>query len=455
MIRRLHERLGISTPTAPIPPSLGIQRISMNTRKIEYVSELIRRLLPKEPDVQPTDLSRYAKIISRFDEGTLLLDPTESRAYAETLARLLHDFGKAEDISPATIEQALQTAIFFAIDITKKRQERPLEERIRTAKTELLNALRQSTKSYECYVPVGGIEAKGLPYRFGRVNFLVFNQRALRKFIQAVQEQEVSDNEKKFRTSILERLQLASIWKSPCARTQVRARDFAGALVLARQRIRVAIDSLNFFSDMIPYNTGWLYFPEEAAPTSLASPILTEDHSFSVLYQRTGPVMEFSFEKLRGTRPIQPFLRKVDRLLRHAPLKDVDEVLISAVQWAGRASIEGRREEAFLLSAIALESLILPERESRELSYRLRIRTAHLLGDTVEARSGISKEVSDLYAIRSKIVHSGHYQIIDPERQQIREILRRVILKILGSRSVAKLGSREELGRWFERKVLS
>lgn len=188
---------------------------------------------------------------------------------------------------------------------------------------------------------------------------------------------------------------------------------------------------------------------------SLVSPSLREDRSFFLPYHNEGPLMKFSFQKLREARQLIPFVRKLDGALMRNPRRDIDELLISAVQWAGRATVELRREEAFLLSAVALESIVLPEGDPRELSYRLRIRTAHLLGDSVKERDEISTEVNDLYVIRSKIVHKGFCQVTDAERNRMKAVVTQVIFRILRSRTVAKLSSRKEFARWFEAKVLS
>jgi hypothetical protein len=70
-------------------------------------------------------------------------------------------------------------------------------------------------------------------------------------------------------------------------------------------------------------------------------------------------------------------------------------------------------------------------------------------------RAQISKEISDLYAIRSKIVHNGYRQVTDAETARIKIIVAQVIFRMLRSRTLAKFSSRQELAQWFEGKVLS
>jgi Apea-like HEPN len=138
-----------------------------------------------------------------------------------------------------------------------------------------------------------------------------------------------------------------------------------------------------------------------------------------------------------------------------SPRRDIDELYLSAIQWAGRATVEPRREEAFLLFAIALESLILPTSDPMELTYRLRIRTAHLLGATARERERISEETGKLYGIRSNIVHNGYYQITEVELARIKRKTKQAIFALLSSRTAQGCKDKKELNKWFENKILS
>jgi len=76
-------------------------------------------------------------------------------------------------------------------------------------------------------------------------------------------------------------------------------------------------------------------------------------------------------------------------------------------------------------SALATEvadrgfSLVLPETDPQELTDRLRVWVAHLLGRDRSRRAALSSTIRDLYKIRSKIVHSGSYQVTDEELGQL------------------------------------
>ena len=79
---------------------------------------------------------------------------------------------------------------------------------------------------------------------------------------------------------------------------------------------------------------------------------------------------------------------------------DLEEKIIASIQWAGRATAETRREAAFLLYAIALETMVLSDNNPIELTYRLRMRTAHLLASDVGSRRDLFSKLGKLYDIR-------------------------------------------------------
>ena len=66
-----------------------------------------------------------------------------------------------------------------------------------------------------------------------------------------------------------------------------------------------------------------------------------------------------------------------------------------------------RDPESLLDLTVALEALLLTGSERTELSYRLGIRAARLVGQTLEGRLSLFDIVRDLYAVRSKLAHGS------------------------------------------------
>jgi hypothetical protein len=342
------------------------------------------------------------------------------------------------------LEKYVQEALFHSLDILEKRQE-PFEERVKDSLAELYKRLSAPPLLYRCFVPIHGFVSKDLPFTFGDIRFVEFGASHLRQLLKSIGP---GADFKEYR---IELKKGGGLWGIPCASVKVTSRDFDSAEALARLKARAVVDSLNFFHDLIPYNRGWLHFPGEGARVMELAALGSSEGQTWLHHRWAGPE-QFSLEKLRKYgRRIQRPLRNVSTLIRSVRPKTAGEVLLTASRWAGRASVEPRREQSFLLFAIALEAVVLPEIQ-QEVTYRLSLRVAGLLGKTRKQREEVKESVKRLYEIRSKIVHDGSYEVTDDELGRLRELTKIAILRLLQRRSLWNV-TREMLGKWLESRI--
>jgi hypothetical protein len=411
---------------------------------LEYVGEFIRGV---HKNLSPGIPDRYSGLwISKHDESSLFLDEADRVAYAGTVSRLVDEFARTGELSRRSIEGYLQDALFCSLDIQHKRA-KPFDERLNDALGELRNRLRSPILSYRCFVPVHGLAPKDLPFVFGGIRFVSFGRSHQRQLLKPLAK---STTSKSFRRLVGE-LKDRELWGNPCAVVEVKARDFDSAAVRARVATRAAVDSINFLDELIPYNHGWLYLPAEGASALEVAPIVSSEGQVLLSHARVGPLAPFSLENLRKDRRALRHLQALSALSRTATPRTAGEVLLTSVQWAGRATVEPKRELSFLLFAIALEAVVLPE-HNQELTYRLSLRVAGLMGRTREQRVELKSSVADLYGVRSKIVHSGSYEVTDEDLGRIRWLTKSVLLRLLRRRSLWK-SSLNQLGTWIEGSV--
>lgn len=128
--------------------------------------------------------------------------------------------------------------------------------------------------------------------------------------------------------------------------------------------------------------------------------------------------------------------------------------VITGFELAGNACIEPTPHTAFLLFAIALESAVLGPGTQVELSRQLATRVAHLLCRSMSCRKSTSRAVKRIYAIRSKIVHSGSRDVTETQVSEIRQVCLRALLTLCASDETASFTSSQQLENWFEEKVL-
>ena len=162
-------------------------------------------------------------------------------------------------------------------------------------------------------------------------------------------------------------------------------------------------------------------------------------------------VTGFSFTELGQSA--DPMVRRAVRRLRSLLEKEsgnkVEDLTLRAVRWGGRATAEETPEESFLLFTIALECLILPHGDNHELRYRLSQRVAQLLGRNTPERKSLMEKTKKLYDIRSKIVHSGHYEVNEEQYGEIYNIAKSTILKLLANPRVKGFSRLEDFENWL------
>ncbi len=263
-------------------------------------------------------------------------------------------------------------------------------------------------------------------------------------------------NELERREFLIGEIQKSEIVGKTTGLVEVKSIDVEAAKAQAIKELSLTLDIVNFFSDLIPYQKGYLYLPGERERVTMNIPVFSQDKRFvnSFGWEIAGPLMPVSLRLLFETDKKRELgFPKVSEMLR-SKRSDLENRLIAAMQWAGRATAEIRKEEAFLLYAISLESLILLDNEKDELSYRLRTRIAHLLGKDPDGRIDIAKKVSDLYSTRSKIVHGGWFQVTDSDLNLMRFYAKGSIIRILVEEPFKSMKNSNELIKWFNYQIM-
>ncbi|MDD9980806.1 MAG: HEPN domain-containing protein [Gammaproteobacteria bacterium] len=405
---------------------------------LDFVQDFIQTL---SKNLERTDTPSGLPWMHHSDEGALFLTDSEQRQFRTTLRKLVTKLASDGRLSAATTSNVFQNAIFESLDIQGRRSS-DFSTRLNHAIQRLEELAFLPIEAHECFVEVCGLDPKSLPAQFGSVKFIVFNRYQLSRLRH--KGGTLGESVRESATDMLGRY---------FGRIAVDARDDRAAIAIAERQTRSTVDSLNFFVDMMPYNHGWVFLPGDREQREVASATLKPDGSCYFAMSRTKPLAYFSMRMLRSTESIGDLVRSVPRLLGKRRRTKVEDLLLTAVQTAGRATVAARPEESFLLFAIALESLVLPQ-QGQELTYRLAQRVARVLGKDAKSRIKYSKEVRRLYGIRSKIVHSGSYEISAIDRDSMRIYTKMVIKKMLSSASVRRCKTTRELDQWLEELAL-
>lgn len=304
--------------------------------------------------------------------------------------KLLKEFSPKEDLSESAIDSALKTAVFGSVDIPKRRHINPVV-RLDKALEELWEFLNRPPEEYECYIEVGGLNVASLPASFGCVRFVVFNAYQLQKLKKPFRTKRPKDLSSK-----LEAINTAikPLLNRPTAIVKVDARDKQAAKALAERKVRAVVECLNFFSDLIPNNYIGLFLPIERKSNSINGfTIATRSGFISTFgaFMDTGlPSGGFSIAKLRQSK---------------------SPTVCRAVKRLG--------------------SLLKESKNACE-------------------RKELMKKIKKLYGIRSNIVHSGHYEVTEEKYNEVYNIAKSIILKLLANRYVKGFSSLEEFENWLK-----
>lgn len=123
----------------------------------------------------------------------------------------------------------------------------------------------------------------------------------------------------------------------------------------------------------------------------------------------------------------QPILDRLYALT--GPLSKVFDIALRRINLGRRRVSPG---DTAIDAAIALEALLGDPNSSADMTYKLRLRCALFLADTLEGRRAISEEVKALYALRSRVAHGGEpkpgaHAVAERGVQIVREVLHKLL----------------------------
>jgi hypothetical protein len=242
------------------------------------------------------------------------------------------------------------------------------------------------------------------------------------------------------------------------AQVAVEAVDQEAANALAQHELRLALDVINFYGDLIhPLSNRVRVCMRGESYRILDGHLglhLGDQPTYTVGEVVRGPLDLLNWAAMDADKSKKYGFQRIAGILSQSRRSALEDRMLSSFQWAGRASVDDRREQAFLLYAIALESLLLGSKFDAEVGYRLRLRCAHLLGIGIDGKKRIMKSLSDLYSTRSKIVHSGSFEVTDGDLSLMRFVAKNALIAVLTEAHFQSLVGEEQFEQWFEDKIL-
>ncbi len=396
------------------------------------------------------------RCLSRKEEGSLFLEPETQQELRQIVEEVHGRYNKRDQLSLREVERRVQDALFYVVDIRRKRSP-DFSERVSDAIAEVQSALEQTPQSVDWWVPVRGVNPNELPCTFASGRFCLLDEE-LDARIQALAVEHLDEAESSAPgwERAMDGVRKSPGWGLPMLGLNVTAIDLAAAEDLATNRAVEYVDVLNYFSDLVPYHHGRVQIPGRVSHEPSVSIGAAGDGHLLTHFSDVDPPPLFSFERLREARQLGEALSRAEELLSKVDKRSKFEgVTLTAIAWAGRATVARALEESFLLFAIALESIVLPTREPAELLYRLGLRTAFLLESDAAKRSELRHQLKLLYGTRSEIVHNGSRRVTRQDVESMRVVAKGAITRVLVTEELRKCESTQDAAEWFEERILA
>ncbi len=386
-----------------------------------------------------------------------MLSGTEAQQYHECLDGLTSVVG-ADKISKKALDGYFKDTIMVALDINKRRVGKSFDQRLDDAIAELKKRLTAKPTPWKVYYRVSGLERTSATNTFGKVCFAVFDENHFDSFKEAIKQHVKDEWVREQRLQHIRDFTETPLAGKTVAIIEVYALDADAARIQALKELQLTLDVINFYSDILyPSKNAFASVYGEDERTWETVPVFVPGDEPTLLqFQKAiGRLSDFSMYELIHGKGHKLGVARISDILAKSSRSTIEERLVSAIQWAGRATIDERNEEAFLLYAIALECLIMERGNEPELGYRLRMRIAHLLGKDLDTRKEIRNAVGRLYGIRSAIVHKGEYVISESELNLMRFFAKESIMQVLTEEPFTAMQSDDDLSGWFDEQLLN
>jgi hypothetical protein len=433
----------------------ALQNVGLFTRKLNGQLEN-----KSEPEALFEKVFHGGYLLNSENLGGVLMAETEAREYKllvnDVCVSVARHFGQAKTsdelhISKGAIESAIQSAILKTLDIPKQSKD-PFEQRLTICLDELKTALLAKPEDWVVHMEVRGLAPERLPYQFGEIEFYVLGEKAQPSAENPAEKAEVTAPAKASAFSELFEPTKGAVY----AAVPVKATDTEAAKVLAKRKLRLTLDALNFFGDVFDVLESRVTLPGDAAVSNVKTFLYSTKRPDQKLRSvgLTKPLIPFSFAAIKESSAKDYGFDRVSLILANASPTSLDDKILSSLQWAGRACIEDRREEAFLLFCISLEALLL-KKQTGEITQTFALRGAHLLVVDAAHRREVFKDLKSLYGIRSSIVHSGQTQVTEADLSKIRWLAKTALLIMLVREPFSKMKTEDELENWFQTQLLA
>jgi hypothetical protein len=204
------------------------------------------------------------------------------------------------------------------------------------------------------------------------------------------------------------------------------------ARINALQNINMALNVLRFltpYTQELPEYVG-LGLPGQFASAAYSSIVFSKDGSFNADFPLAGRYLPFKvdhhFLQCHGSA-----LESLSEIIVSPSRSEIEERILVAIQWAGRAHSDSQSQQQLLSLITALECLLNPT-DGRPFRIGLSESAVFLVGsEDLEGRIKLFHFLSSMYEARSKISHGGSAKVTDSDVATLQRVVGAVIMRVV------------------------
>jgi hypothetical protein len=450
-------------------------------KAVEEVVRFLRGLdFRRSSDSPGSDFSLW---ISDKDIGSVAISGKEYFEFKRCLNLLEKAFEKEPKFSREGLEWILKQTVLRAAGVDSFTGALT-QEQIRRARSWMEDRLAVTSLRFLVYIPVQGFDPVALPGSFGKVDFLpnTPSERAKLKTLMVDLYKTCPTGET---SDVEEWIDVVDehFVSSAIARIGVSAGDDHNAVDKANSECRQTLDVLNFFFRQVLYGMGeyavsiagegyecFSHRSDESRSTPRFVAGIARDHEDGVEFegsrvcgtrldlQKSGPLMALNLPKMTMDNCKWPsergMVRAAGMLAKNSGERTKwEDRILAAIQWAGRATSCIRREDAFLMYMIALESFLMGDGKT-EISYQLRVRASHVIKKDLKSRKELMRTMAEIYNTRSRIVHSGKYDVTRGQLEEVSRCTTQAILYALVAEPFSEMTDPKQFEEWLNDQIL-
>lgn len=438
-------------------------------KALPLVRVLIERL---RATMQARTPDNNAEYLFNGSLGTIVIRGTDTRHYRSCRDALITLHGANTErrlFSRRSVEKLLTETLMRTLrparagyNDPRPRFEARLTRELRRLRNELVVPLRR----WQLTVEVTGFEKTVLPMTLGRIRFVRGTRKQAQQIAANIFDLQPGSPGIPMKKRLAEnaapkelRDQVTTMFsKNTIAFADVAAVDSSAAKALGLSEVRRTIDVLNYFAPFFEHPVGphRAYLAPEGSGANLRWAVY-DPNTWAFAYNDETPD-EWALSELRpkSWRARKIGLVRMHELLANETRSDLDDRIVTAAAWAGRARTERRREEAFLLYAIALEALLTKPNARAGVTERLKLRVAHLVHRKPAARRTLASTMERLYRIRSALVHTGTSdELSDQDLKIVERVIDLALWTMLTQKPFAQMKSAGEFEKWFDDRLFA